>query len=371
MEAGEMRKGKMGNGDCGIRNGGLSAFRIPNSAFRIREDYRTARDWLRPWRDPPGFFLPNCPCCGSDTPMYALGGADAGLTTNYMVADKIMMTAETSSAVTTANLSQARQGLGSVGNPAIAGYFCGGATTSTSPVATTDKLTMSNDATAATTTANLSQARAQLYGLSERLTKGYLAGGFTSGTPVVAVKTADKITFSGDSAAAQTTAQLSTVRKASQGLSEGSSKGYWAGGYTGSIVTSCVVTADRVTFASDTTAAQTTANLSAARAELESGSDGSRKGYFCGGQTGAASAKVDKIAFSTDTTAALTSQNFGQYWGASGSNGTKMFAAAGVDSVTGIFAGSRKVTFASDTAASAAFNLSQVRQGLAGVSYQA
>jgi hypothetical protein len=23
------------------------------------------RDWLRPWRDPPGFFLPNCPCCGA------------------------------------------------------------------------------------------------------------------------------------------------------------------------------------------------------------------------------------------------------------------------------------------------------------------
>jgi hypothetical protein len=230
---------------------------------------------------------------------------------------------------------------------------------------------MSNDSAGAVTTANLSQARAQLYGLSERLSKGYLAGGFTSGTPVVAVKTGDKITFSGDSTAAQTTAQLSTARKASQGLSEGNIKGYWAGGYTGSVVTSCVITADKITFSSDTTTAQTTANLSAVRAELESGSDGTTKGYFCGGQTGAASTKVDKITFSTDTTAALTSQSFGQYWGASGSNGMKMFAAGGVDFVTGIFAGSRKMTFASDTAASAGFNLSQVRQGPAGVSYQA
>src|SRR5262245_65819925 len=80
MEAGEMRKGKMGNGDCGIRNGGLSAFRIPNSAFRIREDYRTPRDWLRPWRDPPGFFLPNCPCCGATSSLsyHTIGGLTAG-----------------------------------------------------------------------------------------------------------------------------------------------------------------------------------------------------------------------------------------------------------------------------------------------------
>jgi hypothetical protein len=198
-----------------------------------------------------------------------------------------------------------------------------------------------------------------------------LAGGFTSGAPVVAVKTADKITFSGDSTAAQTTAQLSTARKASAGLSEGTTKGYWAGGYTGSIVTSCVTTTDKITFSSDTTGAQTTANLSAVRAELESGSDGSTKGYFCGGQTGAASTKVDKITFSTDVTAALTSLSFGQYWGASGSNGTKVLAAAGVDSVAGIFAGSRKMTFATDATASAGFSLSQVRQGLAGVSYQA
>ena len=36
------------------------------------------------------------------------------------------MTAETTAAVTTANLSQARWMLASVGNPATAGYFAGG-----------------------------------------------------------------------------------------------------------------------------------------------------------------------------------------------------------------------------------------------------
>jgi len=27
-------------------------------------DHRAPRDWRRPWLDPPGFLLPNCPCCG-------------------------------------------------------------------------------------------------------------------------------------------------------------------------------------------------------------------------------------------------------------------------------------------------------------------
>jgi len=334
-------------------------------------DHRTPRDWTRPWRDPPGFFLPNCPCCGSDTPMYVLGGFDPAVTTFYTVADKIMMTAETSAAVTTANLSQGRGAGGSVANPAVSAYVIGGNTTSTATVLTADKLSFSNDTSAAQTTANLSQARSQLYGVSERTTKGYVAGGFTTATPVVAVTTADKITFSGDSTAAQTTASLSTARKASVGISEGTTKGYWAGGYSGSIITSCVVTADRIVFSSDTTAAKTTANLSAFRAESFGGSDGSTKGYWCGGQTGAASARVDKITFSTDTTAALTSQSFNQFFGASGSNGTKMLGVAGVNGATGlVFGGSNKLTFATDTAAWAGVSISQARQGACGFSYQ-
>ncbi len=38
------------------------------------------RDWLRPWRDPPGFFLPNCPCCGTapSQAYHCIGGVTAG-----------------------------------------------------------------------------------------------------------------------------------------------------------------------------------------------------------------------------------------------------------------------------------------------------
>src|SRR5262249_58724949 len=138
-------------------------------------------------------------------------------------------------------------------NPGMAGYAMGGNTTSTATVVTADKLDFSNDSTSAKTTANLSQPRSQLYGVSERVTKGYVAGGFTTATPVVAVVTADKLTFSGDSTAAQTTASLSTARKASVGISEGTTKGYLGGGYSGSIITTLVVTADKIGFSSHTT----------------------------------------------------------------------------------------------------------------------
>lgn len=335
----------------------------------ILRDYREQRDWARPWMDRPGLI---CCCATADTPMYVLGGFDSGVSTFYAVADKVMMTAETSSAVTTANLSQARGAGGSVANPAVAGYFMGGNTTSTATVVTGDKLTFSNDTTVAKTTANLSQARSQLYGLSERSTKGYVAGGFTTATPVVAVATADKITFSTDTTAAQASANLSAARKAAAGMSEGTTKGYWAGGYTASIITTIVVTADKIIFSTDTTSAQASANLSQARAEVFAGSDGSTKGYWGGGQAGSVVNKVDKITFSTDTTAALTSASFNQYFGASGSNGTKMLGVAGVNGATGlVFAGSNKMTFATDVGAGAGVSVSQARQGAMGLSYQA
>jgi hypothetical protein len=40
-----------------------------------------SRDWKRPWRDPPGFFFPECLCCGSVVPSHhytTYGGTKAG-----------------------------------------------------------------------------------------------------------------------------------------------------------------------------------------------------------------------------------------------------------------------------------------------------
>jgi hypothetical protein len=56
-------------------------------------DIRDARDWLRPWLDPPGFLLPNCPCCpeAPSQSYHCVGGVTAGSpstrrNTNYQYA---------------------------------------------------------------------------------------------------------------------------------------------------------------------------------------------------------------------------------------------------------------------------------------------
>lgn len=86
---------------------------------------------------------------------------------------------------------------------------------------------------------------------------GYFAGGTTSGGHVA---TADKLVFSTDTTAAQTSANISSDRWGPAGCAS-STNGYFAGGFV-------VTTADKLIFNTDVTAAQTSANLSQARYHL-------------------------------------------------------------------------------------------------------
>ncbi len=321
------------------------------------------RDWRRPWRDPPGFLLPNCPCCGSGAQMYSVGGENS---TPAVVgtADKTDMLTEVTAAVATANLSQARWELAGVANPAVAAYFAGGRTSPSSTVdqTTTDKLVFATDTTSAVGSAALSLARSQLAGLSERSTKGYFAGGL-SASPAVYITRTDKITFSVDGTSAAGSASLSQARAALGGLSEGTSKGYWGGGSTGGGVPQ-VKTADKITFSGDSTSAFGSANLSVARFGLVSGSDGSTKGYWAGGETNSPLATTDKITFSTDTTTALAT-SFNTDTAASGSDANKLFGMGGRQGASGL-----KIVFATDVSSAVGTgslgNLSQSRKQLAG-----
>ena len=236
--------------------------------------------------------------CSSLTNGYFAGGTSS---VSFTTADKLKFSTDTTAAQTTANLSQARSLLAGCSGNGIKGYFAGGNTT-----VTADKLTYATDTTAAQTTANLSQARSGLAGVSEGTTKGYFAGGSTGAV----VTTADKLTFSTDATAAQTSANLSQARDQLAGCSGEGSKGYFAGGLNA--LGNRVITADKLTYSTDATAAQTTANLSQARENLAGISEGSTKGYFAGGFTIIFLSTVDKITYSTDTTAAQTTANLSQ-----------------------------------------------------------
>jgi hypothetical protein len=299
--------------------------------------------------------------------MYSFGGADATLTTVYSICDKTSMCAETTAAASTGSLSSNRYGAASAANPGVAGYICSGNTSTTTWGASGDKLLFSNDTTSAVSTANLSTARGQIAAQSERSTKCYFAGGLNAGGKLA---TADKLLFTNDTAAATGPANLSTARAGVAGSNGNSSKGYWTGG-TPTTATNAVVTGEKLTYSSDTTAATASVNLSAKRENQESGGDGSTKAYWFAGQIGLTIGNVDKTTVSTDTTAATTTatgSNVPCFDAASGSDGNKLFAMGGVDS-TGNRASGSKITFATDVSVALAggASLSQSRQFVAGL----
>jgi hypothetical protein len=302
--------------------------------------------------------------------MYTLGGlSGTSFPAAVATADKTDFVAETTSAAASANLSGNRANCGSAANPGVAGYVTGGTTniSTTVDLATADKTTFSTGTTAAVASANLSQPRQELCGLSERSTKAYFGGGgHYVGGILTAVATADKLTFSGDTTSAVGSANLSAARKFPAGMSEGTSKGYWAGGFTAA-ATAVVTTVEKLIFSSDTAAVQASAALTVARFGIFAGSDGMSNGYWAGGQNGGPLSTIDKTVFATDTTLALAATIF-RNEGSSGSDGNKLFIMSGsISDPSG-----QKLTFATDVISAVgtggAGNLSVARQSCCGFS---
>ena len=136
------------------------------------------------------------------------------------------------------------------------------------------------------------------------LTKGFFSGGYTGSDPGVA--TADRTTYSTETTAAVTGANLSQARYyiAAAGNAE---KGFFSGGFT----TSVVATADRTTYSTETTAAVSGANLSQTR-YASAAAGNAEKGFFAGGTTGSVVATADRTTYSTETTAVVSGANLSQ-----------------------------------------------------------
>ena len=103
---------------------------------------------------------------------YFVGGntsTTSGSEAPVSTADKVDYSTETFTATVTANLSSARWASGSAADGSGIGYCSGGCTGSASStaVATADKITAYNDTTSAVSTANLSAARSALAGVGQ------------------------------------------------------------------------------------------------------------------------------------------------------------------------------------------------------------
>jgi len=284
---------------------------------------------------------------------YALGGYTGAVTST---ANKITYSSDTTAAQTSANLSVARSEIRGLSEGNTKGYTCGGY--SSARITTTDITFFASDVTTTINSATLSLARNDYAGLSTYVNKGYIAGGATNSaytnsieflyysnstsvaqttvtlsvtrgsvgsisqpniqgylaggatSAVTFYATTDKLVYSTDSCAAQTTANLSTVRQQAAGISECQTKGFWAGGFSSSAA--ILATVDKITFSTDTTVAQTTSNISTSRSAASSPTQGSSKGYVLGGYSswaGGVSAVSDRILFATETMTAQTSAN--------------------------------------------------------------
>ena len=317
---------------------------------------------------------------------YFTGGYGQNIFDVKIQTNQFTFSTETTAAQTTADLSQGRRLLSAISDGEDKGFICGGDTSSSTRVATADKITFTTDVNNARTTANISQARYSLAGSSEGRSKGYFAGGDTTAF----VATSDLTTFSTETTAANTASNLSQARGKLGGTSEGSTKGYFIGGGTASAVVS---TADLVTFATDITASSTASNLTPARWSVTAGgcdagrslptteipsnsimqlgiaissttmiidSQGSEnrptysvgeKGFFLGGFTTAAVTTGDKLTFSTDTTAAVTASNLSvaTQQNAGLSDGSTAGYTTGGATTSAIL---NKTTFSNDTTAS-------------------
>jgi hypothetical protein len=225
------------------------------------------------------------------------------------VTDRIVFSTGATSANTVSNLSSDQTYLSGVSDGSTYGYFAGGITGGAPKVTTTNRIVFSSGTTAANTASNLSLARYGLAGISDGLTYGYFAGGDSNAV----VATADRITFSTGATAANTVSNLSLARFGVTGISDGSTYGYFAGGDSTSIGDK-VATADRIVFSTGATSANTVSNLSQARNGSIGSSDGSSYGYFAGGYTGSSSVVLtaDRVAFSSGITSANTGSNLSQ-----------------------------------------------------------
>lgn len=234
------------------------------------------------------------------------------------------------------------------------GYFVGGYTTV--GVVTSDRILFSTGVTSASTVSNLPTATYELAGLSDSSTYGYFAGGYTGG---VSVATTNRIVFSTNILSANTVSNLSQAQASLIGLSDGVTNGYFTGTST-----------NRIVFSTGVTSANTISNLSQARDNLASVSDDSSYGYFAGGASPSLSVITDRIVFSTGVTSLNTVSNLSQARNklAGLSDNMSYGYFAGGSSGAFVATADRIVFSTGVTSANTVSNLSVVKYGLGGVS---
>ena len=130
------------------------------------------------------------------------------------------------------------------------GYFCGGITGAAASNIT-DILVYSTSTWSSATSAYLKSSRTAMCGIDGNTLQGYFAGGSTNLTSTI-LKSIEKMNYSWDQTTVLSPAVLATGRSLPGGVGDRSSRGYIAGGLTGSASATVVTSIEKLSCVGDT-----------------------------------------------------------------------------------------------------------------------
>jgi hypothetical protein len=233
---------------------------------------------------------------------------------------------------------------GSVGT--LTDGWWGGAPGAGSPSSATQRVTYATDTATSTTKGNLSQARFGFAGVSDSTTYGWMAGGYTGGPGYLS--NVDRITYANDTATASTKGPLSLARYL-LGSTSTTSYGWLAGGQASGGSSNSRV--DRIDYANDTATASVRGPLGAGVEEMR-GSGDTTYGWFAGGKgspSGDKVSTVNRITYATDTATGVTRGplSAAKYGASQAGDNTAGWVAGGTYPD---FSTIERITYATDTA---------------------
>jgi hypothetical protein len=293
-----------------------------------------------------------------------------GLPTNIATIDRVEFSTNTTSAASN-NLPQAKSSTSAVSSPRGYGYFGGGYTPLSVTSSTINRLDFATETTETPGAYQLTEGR---YSLTASSNSNY--GYFVGGRIPTAVCTIDRLDFYSETILNPTVSveQLSQARYNLAAVSN-SNYGYFGGGFAPSLPGQ-VCTIDRLDFSNETVSAPGNYQLTQARQNLAAVSN-SNYGYFGGGYFEPPLTHyctIDRLDFSNETVtgppihginltqrktalAGVSSPQYGYFGGGSFNSPLTYFST--ID----------RLDFSTETvAAPDAYQLTQARDGLAGVS---
>ena len=184
-------------------------------------------------------------CANSGTAGYFGGGYYTTPGSVYVDAVDKFAFSDDSRTTLTAVLSGARYDLTAMANSGTAGYWAGGSGNYIGTVTIIDKIAFSNDSRTVLSN-GLSEAMYGPAGCANSGTAGYIGGGYAPPAHLYQVDIIAKWAFSNDARTVLSTV-LSSERQAPGAAAQSGTAGYWAGGSTGTRVT----TVDKLAFSND------------------------------------------------------------------------------------------------------------------------